>query len=71
MALAWTITLPAAATVGAAASWLAAHGTAGLIVVAVSALALGAAIYAASRRNRVTALNVNDVPSPPPVRLAA
>ena len=36
MAVAWAITLPAAATVGAAAAWLAAHGTAGLIMVAAS-----------------------------------
>jgi inorganic phosphate transporter, PiT family len=71
MALGWALTLPAAAAVGAAASWLAAHGAAGVIVVAVSSLALGAGIYAASRRNAVTALNVNDVPLPPPVRLAA
>jgi inorganic phosphate transporter, PiT family len=71
MAVGWAVTLPAAAAVGGAASWLAAHGAAGLIVVAVSSLALGAGIYAASRRNAVTALNVNDVPLPPPVRLAA
>ena len=71
MAVGWALTLPAAAAVGAAASWLAAHGAAGVIVVAVSSLALGAGIYAASRRNAVTALNVNDVPLPPPVRLAA
>ena len=42
-----------------------------MIVVAVGSLALGAGIYAASRRNTVTALNVNDVPLPPPLRLAA
>jgi hypothetical protein len=40
-------------------------------VVAASSLALGAGIYAASHRNAVTALNVNDAPLPPPVRLAA
>ena len=71
MAVGWALTLPAAAVVGAAASWLAAHGAAGVTVVAVSSLALGAGIYAASRRNAVTALNVNDIPLPPPVRLAA
>jgi PiT family inorganic phosphate transporter len=71
MAVGWAVTLPAAAAVGGAASWLAAHGAAGLIVVAVSSLTLGAGIYAASRRNAVTALNVNDVPLPTPVRLAA
>ena len=58
--LAWTFTLPAAAVVGAAASWLAATGTAGVIVVAVTAIALASGIYVASRRNPVTATNVND-----------
>jgi inorganic phosphate transporter, PiT family len=71
MAVGWAVTLPAAAAMGAAASWLAAHGAAGVIVVAVSSLALAAAIYAASHRNAVTALTVNDAPLPRPVRLAA
>ena len=57
-------TLPAAAVVGAAASWLAATGTVGVVVVAVSGLALAAGIYAASRRGVVNALNVNDIPTP-------
>ena len=65
IALAWSFTLPSAAVVGAAASWLAATGTAGVIVVAVSAVALAAGIYVASRRNAVTAANVNDVPRAP------
>jgi inorganic phosphate transporter, PiT family len=60
IALAWTFTLPAAAVVGAAASWLAATGTGGVIVVAVTAIALASGIYVASRRNPVTATNVND-----------
>jgi inorganic phosphate transporter, PiT family len=64
IALAWSFTLPSAAVVGAAASWLAATGTAGVIVVAVTAVALAAGIYVASRRNAVTAANVNDVPRP-------
>ncbi len=62
IALAWSFTLPAAAVVGAAASWLAATGTVGVIVVAVSGVALASGIYAASRRHAVTAANVNDVP---------
>ena len=62
IALAWSFTLPAAAVVGAAASWLAATGTVGVIIVAVSGMAVAAGIYAASRRNAVTAANVNDVP---------
>src|SRR4051794_29972108 len=63
--LAWSFTLPAAAVVGAAASWLAATGTVGVIVVGVSAVAVAAGVYAASRRTAVTAANVNDVPRPP------
>lgn len=73
--LAWSFTLPSAALVGAAASWVAATGTAGVVVVAVTGAALAAGIYAVSRRNPVTADNVNDVPPPAtadvPVGLAA
>jgi PiT family inorganic phosphate transporter len=64
IALAWSFTLPSAAVVGAAASWLAATGTAGVLVVAVTGIALAAGIYAASRCNAVTAANVNDLPRP-------
>jgi inorganic phosphate transporter, PiT family len=71
MAVAWAVTLPAAAVVGAAASWTAASGPFGVVVVAVGGLALAAGIYAASRRNPVNALNVNDVPAPPTVRTAS
>jgi inorganic phosphate transporter, PiT family len=60
--LSWTFTLPSAAIVGAAASWLAATGTPGVIVVAVAGVAVAAGIYLASRRNAVTAANVNDLP---------
>src|SRR4051812_42776116 len=62
--LAWTFTLPAAATVGAAASWLAGTGTGGVVVVAVTGVALASGIYAASRRDAVTAANVNERPRP-------
>jgi PiT family inorganic phosphate transporter len=71
IALAWTFTLPAAAVVGAAASWLAATGTVGVLVVAVSGLAVASGIYSASRRTAVTAANVNDVPPRPLADLAA
>lgn len=67
----WAVTLPAASALGAAASWGASLGTAGLIAVAATAVVLGAAIYAASRRKPVNALTVNDVEPPAPVRLAA
>jgi PiT family inorganic phosphate transporter len=63
--LAWSFTLPAAAVVGAAASWLAATGVLGVILVGVSAVALAAGIYGASRRTPVTAANVNDVSQRP------
>jgi PiT family inorganic phosphate transporter len=66
--LAWSFTLPAAAVVGAAASWLAATGTVGVIVVGVSAVAVASGIYGAARRTAVTAANaanVNDVPRRP------
>lgn len=62
MALAWLLTLPSAAIVGALSAWVAGTGTVGTVLVALVALAAGASIYAASRRKPVTAENVNDVP---------
>jgi inorganic phosphate transporter, PiT family len=67
MAIAWLLTLPAAAAVGAVAGALANTGTMGTIIVALVAVAIGAGIYAASRRRPVTADNVNDVPAATPV----
>jgi inorganic phosphate transporter, PiT family len=69
IALAWSFTLPAAAVVGAAASWLAATGTVGVIVVGVSAVAVASGIYGLSRRTPVTAANVNDVSQRPAANL--
>ena len=71
MAIAWLLTLPAAAIVGAVAAWVASTGTIGTIVVAVVLVALAVGIYLASRRRPVTADNVNDVPAPAPVAAAA
>jgi PiT family inorganic phosphate transporter len=71
IALAWAFTLPSAAVVGAAASWLAETGTVGVVVVAVSGVAVASGIYSASRRTAVTAANVNDVPQPPVADLVA
>jgi inorganic phosphate transporter, PiT family len=71
IALAWSFTLPSAAVMGAGASWMAGTGTGGVLVVAVSGVALAAGIYAASRRSPVTAANVNDAPRPSAVDLAA
>jgi PiT family inorganic phosphate transporter len=67
MAIAWLLTLPAAAAVGAVAGALANTGTVGTIIVALVAVAIGGGIYAASRRRPVTADNVNEVPAPTPV----
>jgi len=71
IALAWAFTLPSAAVVGAAASWLAATGTAGVVVVGVTGVAVASGIYNASRRTAVTAANVNDVPPRPLADLVA
>ena len=71
MALAWLLTLPAAAVVGAVAAWAASTGTVGTILVALVLIALAGGIYAASRRRPVTADNVNDVPAPVPAGAAA
>ena len=61
MAVAWILTLPAAAIVGAVSAWAAAQGTVGTVLVAVVLVAAAAGIYAWSRRNPITADNVNDV----------
>ena len=61
MAIAWVLTLPAAAVVGALAGKLASGGAVGTIIVAVVGLAIATGIFLASRRNPVTASNVNDV----------
>jgi inorganic phosphate transporter, PiT family len=62
LALAWLITLPAAALVGGGTSWAAdlIGGTAGVLVMAVVGATLAAALYAATRNDRVTADNVID-----------
>ncbi|GAA1230363.1 inorganic phosphate transporter [Pseudonocardia alaniniphila] len=66
MAIAWIVTLPAAAVVGAVAAWAVNDGgTVGTVVVAVVGVGVAAGIYVASRRRPVTAHNVNDVPSVP------
>jgi inorganic phosphate transporter, PiT family len=60
--VAWVITLPAAAVVGALATWLASTSTVGLVIVAVLALAAGLGFYALARRKPVTGANVNEEP---------
>ncbi|MGH3718462.1 MAG: inorganic phosphate transporter [Pseudonocardiaceae bacterium] len=71
MVIAWVLTLPAAALVGALAGWVAETGTAGTVVVAVAGLAAGGGFYALSRRRPVDANNVNEVPSAHPGAAAA
>jgi inorganic phosphate transporter, PiT family len=68
MVLAWVLTLPAAALVGAGSSWLAV--VAGPAVVAGCGVAVIAGIYVASRRHPVGAATVTQLPSPPD-RIAA
>jgi inorganic phosphate transporter, PiT family len=70
MVIAWVLTLPSAAIVGALAGRVAETGNTGTVVVAVVGLAIGGGIYALSRRQPVGAGNVNDVPADWP-RIAA
>jgi PiT family inorganic phosphate transporter len=60
MAIAWLLTLPAAAVVGAVAARTATTGVAGVLAVSVVGLLVAGALYAASRRNIVNARNIND-----------
>ena len=66
VAFAWLLTMPAAAAFGAVASWMAATGPLGTIIVALVLVCVAGGIYAASRRHPVTAANVNHVPAPSP-----
>ncbi len=72
VAVAWLLTLPAAALVGALAAWVADTGAIGTIIVALVLVGVACGIYAASRRSPVTADNLDELPAPPPpVDLAA
>jgi PiT family inorganic phosphate transporter len=71
MALAWLVTLPAAAAVGAVAASVVVHGgTLGTVLIALAAAAVAAVIVVLSRRSPVDAENVNDA-STVPVRQVA
>ncbi|MEO8828140.1 inorganic phosphate transporter [Lapillicoccus sp.] len=59
MVLAWLLTLPAAGVVGAYAVTIALGESVGVIVLFVCLLAGSAAVFAAARRDAVTAANVN------------
>ncbi|MEE4546571.1 inorganic phosphate transporter [Streptomyces sp. V4-01] len=64
MALAWLVTLPAAAAVGALAAGVVVHGgTAGTVLIALAAVAVALVIVVLSRRNPVHADNVNSAPT--------
>jgi PiT family inorganic phosphate transporter len=63
MVIAWLLTLPAAAIVGALAGRVAETGTVGTVVVAVAGLTIAGGIYALSRREPVGAHNVNEMPA--------
>ncbi|WP_420323476.1 inorganic phosphate transporter [Kribbella speibonae] len=71
MAVAWLLTLPAAAVVGALAGEVADSGNLGVVIIAILAVAAGGGIYAASRRRPVTSENVNEYPSSSPAATAA
>jgi len=63
IAVAWLITLPAAAVVGGLAAWAASTSTLGLIVVVVLAIAGGGGFVLLARRKPVTRTNVNEGPA--------
>ncbi|MTD57190.1 inorganic phosphate transporter [Amycolatopsis pithecellobii] len=71
MVLAWLFTLPAAAVVGAIASEAASSGNIGTVLVGVAGVAFAVIIYLWSRRNPVTASNVNETAPAEPVAAAA
>jgi PiT family inorganic phosphate transporter len=60
IAIAWMVTLPAAALVGGLSAWAASSSVLGLVLVVVLALAAGIGLYLLSRRHPVTHDTVND-----------
>src|SRR3954454_2261512 len=70
MAVAWLLTLPAAALVGAAAAAAAASGTVGTLLVAAVLVITAGLIHGLSRRRPVTAATVNDAPPARPLAAA-
>ncbi|MBV7695174.1 inorganic phosphate transporter [Streptomyces sp. TRM70350] len=65
MFVAWGLTLPAAALVGAIAEWVTGFGSWGTAVVAVFLVGSSAAIWKISRREIVNHTNVNDTDEEP------
>ncbi|QWF79003.1 inorganic phosphate transporter [Amycolatopsis sp. CA-230715] len=66
MVIAWALTLPAAAIVGAIAARVSTSGSVGTVLVGVAGVAIALGIYLVSRRNPVTANSVNEVDEPAP-----
>ncbi|MER6093883.1 inorganic phosphate transporter [Streptomyces bluensis] len=64
MFVAWGLTLPAAALVGACAEWVTSFGSWGTTLVAVFLVTSSAAIWLVSRREVVDHTNVNDTDEP-------
>jgi len=60
MAIAWLLTLPSAAVVGALAGRIAISGTLGVLLVALALVVLATGFYLLSRRDKVDRHNVND-----------
>jgi PiT family inorganic phosphate transporter len=60
--LSWLLTLPAAGVAGALAGWIAGQGAVGTTAVAAALVLMGVGAYLLSRRNPVTAKNVNQTP---------
>jgi inorganic phosphate transporter, PiT family len=60
IAIAWVLTLPAAALVGALSGRVADMGTIGTVAVALVGVAIGAGVYLLARRSPVSAGNVNE-----------
>jgi len=69
--IAWVLTLPAAAVVGALSGRVADMGTIGTVVVAVVGIAIGAGVYLLARRSPVSANNVNEGTEVPTTQPAA
>jgi PiT family inorganic phosphate transporter len=66
IAIAWVITLPAAAVVGGLAAWAASSSTFGLIAVVVLGAAAAVGFVLLARRKPITRQNVNDEPGTSP-----
>ncbi|HYQ64961.1 inorganic phosphate transporter [Actinophytocola sp.] len=69
--IAWVLTLPAAALVGALSGRVADMGTVGTVAVALVGVAIGAGVYLLARRSPVSAGNVNEETDAPAAQPAA